>query len=55
MDLNEVQFEVFETTQEGYFKPIFMVGRCIKPKLGNQIPPYSKRGNIDSATLNRSR
>jgi hypothetical protein len=55
MDLNEVQFEVFETNQEGNFKPIFMVGKCIRPKLGNQIPPYSKLGIIDSATLNRSR
>jgi hypothetical protein len=28
MDENELQFEVFETDQDGELKPIFMVGKC---------------------------
>ena len=35
MDGNEVQFEVFETTETGDFKPIFMLGKCIQ----KQLPP----------------
>ena len=43
MAANEVQFEVFETTDEGYFKPIFMLGRCAPPKVGMDTKtPYSK-------------
>ena len=43
MEENEVQFEVFETTHDGHFKPIFMLGRCMPPKIGmDAISPYSK-------------
>ena len=29
MESHEVQFEVFETTLDGEFKPIFMLGKCL--------------------------